>query len=297
MEQVIDWLNENENRAFPFIEEADKATSGGWSLADDVILDAQIIYLNKELNRPVFLRKISATSGAGEGTLTFEFGSATVTAVSFFINTPINRSYPLYVRDQVSGSLLVLGEAVKNIPILNQNLNVTTSIPVEPAVCYEFKDAWLGVSGIDAFPSYETLPDSLAPFLPLTAETSSSSLSGHVYFLEGYNFRVFLDTAINLSIGREFGLQMSCDTSFIQAEFLDCDSVVSYINGIPPDASGNFRLLSGNNVNIVNGVSLDEKIEDLYETDPDARSHSLFVGLTFEATDLCAPINITPTIE
>jgi hypothetical protein len=297
MEQIIDWLNENENRAFPFVEESNKSTSGGWALADNVVLDAQIIYLNKEIDRPVFLRKINATSGANGGTLTLEFGSSTVTAVSFVINAPNNRSYPLYIREQISGSLLVVSEEIKNIPILNQNLQVTAAIPVEPSVCYEFKDAWLGVSSVDSFPNSQTSANSIAPFLPLTPDTTSAELTGHVYFLEGYNFRVNIDTAINLSIGREFGLQMDCTTSFVQAEFLDCDSVISYINGIPPDAAGNFRLLSGDNVNIVSGVALDEKIEDLYETAPDARNHSLFVGLTFETTDLCAPINIVPTIE
>ena len=102
------------------------------------------------------------------------------------------------------------------------------------------------------------------------------------------------DNLIDLEVGASYGLRMSCGSSFIDPAYLDCDSLVFYINGVPPDANGDFNLIQGTNVVITPGNALATDFEDPQQEI--ANSHSLFVGLTFDATDICAPINITPSI-
>ena len=87
---------------------------------------------------------------------------------------------------------------------------------------------------------------------------------------------------------------MNCGTSFLPPECLDCDQLVSYINGVPPDSAGNFRLLQGSNILITPGTTISTEIDDQFTER--ANDHSLFVGLTFQSTDLCAPVTTTPAI-
>jgi hypothetical protein len=314
MDQIIDWLNENEYRSFPLIEDFTRVTggsAGGWELDNGVILDAQIVNNNSSFptnsaNFNVLLKTIEHVTEFGTRSLKFIFGDTGNTFVTFTVTSPLNKVYPLYLRDPSTGSLLVLGEATKKIPMVATDVDgvATLSIPVEPSVCYDFTEAWLGVKSIDSLDNKKTLTivgnptDSYKPFLPLQPADPSNPLQGDVYFLEGYNFKVDMsDGFVNLYVGAEYGLQMECGLSFIASEYLDCDELVSYINGIPPDNKGNFRLLGGNNINIIEGTALPFEINDPFEVETDARPHSLFVGLTFESSDLCSPISIVPTIE
>lgn len=293
MEQVIDWLNENENRAFPLLESAPKhATIDGitWEIPDNMILDLQLV-TDKDLNNLVQLDHIK-THDNGNVHIVFTVGDS-VELAKFVLENVENASYPLYVRHE-DGHLIVLGEGIREIPSLQHYKTLVCNIPVEPGVCYQFNNAWLGVSSIQCTNEKATNEEGYAPALPLVSQTTPG-LIGDVKLFEGYNFRVAItDNLIDLEVNSSYGLKMDCTTSFIPEYCKDCDQIVSYINGIPPDASGNFRLLAGTNVNITPGNSV-EDFDDIYDNFS-AKDHSLFVGLTFQATDLCAPVNIKPTI-
>ena len=90
---------------------------------------------------------------------------------------------------------------------------------------------------------------------------------------------------------------MNCATSFIPEEYLDCTDIVSYINGVPPDSSGSFRLTAGSNINITKGAAIASDFYDPMTSvthSETSNAHTLFVGLNFQATDICAPVNLKP---
>ena len=298
MDQIIDWLNENENRAYPLLEDSKRTyTDGGLpgiALPDDFLIDAQMIYTSHTLDDPFMLKRIDTNE---EGTVTAIFGTATGPSISFPIPNAYSRQYPTYIR-HTGGSLAVFGSGVSRWPMLGLYGAMILNIPLEPSVCYQFTDAWLGVNSIGTAPEKKTIIADYKPLLPLEAASSANTLTGDVKFLEGYNFRVNINNnLIDLEVSPDYGLHMDCTTSFIADEYKDCADIVSYINGLPPDSSHNFRLLSGANINVTTGDSADVEFSDLYELDNLAQDHSLFVGLTFQTTDLCAPVNITPNAQ
>lgn len=296
MEQVIDWLNENELRAFPLMSFANKALGLGTllSLPDNFLLDLQLVTALDLGNNVVSLTKITRTSTA----LNISFGIAlTAQIITTFTIPATVMSYPYYVR-QPDGCLAVFGEGAAVLYAACTNAtNLSLNIPVEPSVCVQFNGPWLGVSSVSADPQKQgdtAVGRRSQPKLPLT-DVSKTLLTGDVQLLEGYNFRVDINNSlIDLEIGSNFGLSMSCSTSFLPTECLDCTELVSYINGIPPDSSGNFRLLAGSNVLVTPGIDISTAISDQFVER--ANEHSLFVGLTFQATDLCAPVTITPVV-
>jgi hypothetical protein len=114
-----------------------------------------------------------------------------------------------------------------------------------------------------------------------------------VRFLEGFNFSVVIsESRINLAATRGYGVPTDCSTSFLDEKYLDCDQVINYINGIPPDESGRFTIRAGDNINIIEGSSIDN-FDDAFSEESNA--NSLFVGLNLDASDICKPVNITPS--
>lgn len=320
MEQVLDWLNENELRSYPLLDDSSKqltVSGNSWSLPDDFLLDLQLIIKDFSLYttitveeftgvvvpRPVTLSNIKLTSqNTVEVTFRAVVDDAIVEVEKFVIASPNTQSYPVYIRT-ANGNLAVFGEGVSAFVSQASNAeDVTSDIPVEPSTCIQFNDAWLGVSSIQTAPEKVTEPSKLEPHLPLDAVAQPAQLTGDIDFLAGYNFRVNIsDNLIDLEIGGSYGLMMTCDTHFIHEEYRDCHKLVSYINGVPPDANGVFRLLAGNNIDIVAGETLGEFSDNIrndahQDQHEIANAHTLFVGLTFSATDLCAPINVKPSI-
>jgi hypothetical protein len=311
MEQVLDWLNENELRAFPLLDSVSKLVTiagASWSIPENFILDLQLIVKTRDLvdennySVPVVLSKLTRTSTA-DIKVAFALSSQEIT--EFTINTPTEQNYPLYLRNS-DGNLAVFGLGV--LDFLNTTtlpIVLLTSIPVEPSTCTQFNGAWLGVSSLRTAPEKVSLNSLLGgeyrmyePILPLENIISPTILNGDVTFLEGYNFRVKINNSlIDLEIGSNYGLRMNCTTSFIPEEYLDCDDIVSYINGVPPDSSGNFRLTAGSNVSITRGTSVPVDFYDPASSvnhEETSNEHTLFVGLNFQATDICAPVNIIP---
>jgi hypothetical protein len=316
MEQVIDWLNENELRAYPLLDDPNKAVVFDnvttWIIPDNFILDLQLVatfslkeqlQLNQnlvEVSSPVFLKKIALLQGNSAPELEILFGTSSQDIETFHVADIDSISYPYYSRTP-GGCLLVLGEGVldllSNISIGSEAL---VNIPVEPSVCTQFNDAWLGVNSLRTRPEKVSKnplttdrQDRFEPALPIENSTTTHRLNGDVKLLAGYNFRVGInDNLIDLQVGFGYGLVMNCNTSFIPSRYLDCDELVSYINGVPPDDNGNFRLNPGTNINITSGLALPTFDDEFTE---ESNANSLFIGLTFKATDLCAPVNLVPT--
>lgn len=306
MEQVLDWLNENENRAYPLLEETSKlvvfpAGSGQYLLDDNFLLDLQLISFESLSVVDTLLGPVSASVTLSSvrynssGDLLVGFSVESVSITTFTITAAASAAYPYYVRNP-DGCLAVFGAGVASLIAggLPTAQTVSLNIPVEPATCSQFNDAWLGVGGISVSPEKLSVPLSYEPLLPIEDNPSTSKLTGDVKFLEGYNFRVNIaDNLIDLEISTRYGLIMNCSTSFLPTRYLDCAELVSYINGVPPDTQGKFTLNEGNNSSITSGNALGAFDDSLDES---ANAHSLFVGLTFQSTDLCPPVNITPSV-
>lgn len=301
MEHILNWLNENELRAYPLLDAYANPTftiaGENWVFPDNFILDLQLIIKNFSLYadsvyNTVYLKNISYTSADG---VTIEFaGSDPNHTVTSFNIQEIEETFPVYVRNE-DGSLIVLGEGLLDFveACNNNSVFLEINIPVEPGTCIEYREAWEGVTKITATPEKESdSENSAVPLLPLEVVSTPSEMQGDLVFSEGYNFNVaILNGLIDLLVSPSYGLAMDCSTHFIASEFLDCSSIVSYINGIPPDSSGNFRILSGGNIAITQGQAL-STFSDTYSEQ--ANENTLFVSFSFSKTDLCAPI--TPTI-
>jgi hypothetical protein len=267
-----------------------------WKFPDNLILDLQLIvtdfslYENAQHNI-VYLKNISFDGN--ELTLAFG-GNNSGQEITSFTLSEIEGNFPVYLRNE-EGSLIVLGEGIVNFmeACNGTSVSLDTFIAVEPGVCVEYRNDWEGVAEILVSPEKESNEDNTAiPLLPLEPVSTPTRLTGDVVFLEGYNFNVAVrDYFIDLLVGVGHGLAMDCSTNFIAPEFMDCASIVSYINGIPPDENGNFRILEGANVVISPGSSIADFSDNFTELSND---NTLFVGLSFQKTDLCSPI--TPSI-
>lgn len=299
MEQVLDWLNENENRSYPLLDDSNNRSfklfnEVYWTMPDDFILDAQLIYLRDKLSYPVILKKISASSSTG---LDIIFGTQVNTIASFNIPAGLLSSaeFPMYIRKSL-GSLAVFGKGIVEFFNLcgNNEVEVYPNIPVEPAVCFELNEPWLGVNSLQTLPEKLSNVNSVTAFRPLLDVSFPTTLTGDVKFLEGYHFNVVIRGGlIDLAVGRDYGLPIDCSTSFLLEKYLDCSSIISYINGIPPATDGNFTIVAGSNINITSGNIAGSFDDSFLEQ---SQNNSLFIGLNFKAEEICAPVNIIPSL-
>lgn len=301
MEQIFDWLNENENRAYPLLDSYNNKTyliNGKiWKFPDDLLVDLQLVARNFLLkDETIYLKKIILNTDSVEVLFTTEDDTKVVTVFNINFNE-LNELY-IYKRNS-DGCLAVFGkglnkfkDACESIP---QTLNL--DLPVEFATCYEFRNAWLGVKQITVTP--EKITDTTNHINPNLTETiglqnvsTNTILTGDVKFLEGYNFRVIIrNNLIDLEISKGSGLNTNCSTHFIPDQYIDCDDIVSYINGVPPDENGNFKITQGDNIVLTSGKAI-ANFNDSYAES--ANQHTLFVSMVFSADNLCSPIS--PTI-
>ena len=153
-----------------------------------------------------------------------------------------------------SGNLLVVGEGILKWPV---GTHTFTSVAFEDSVITEFSAEWLGVQSL-----------SCVPGAPLT---------GDINFLEGYQFEIGINNpVITLGANALYGKPLGC-VHFGNAS-ADCSSILSRINGAGPTAGKVLNFVAGPGVVIVD----------------DPGNHRIFVGLSFDATDVCKPIVKTP---
>jgi hypothetical protein len=288
MEGAIEWLNENALRSYPLME--------GYSseaFPEDLILDLQLVvpFFSPGDISPELVAYTVTDSWAS---FDFSYGSFYLYAGTYNVSSFSELTYPLYVRD-TSGSLLVLGPALGRVTTRGP---INVHIPVEPATVHYFSGAWEGVKSLSPYMGYLTSIGTYEPLLPLVEDTEPLSLNGDIELTEGYNYQVdFKNDRINLTAAFGAGIPMTCSTEFIPPEQKDCGSLVSYINGVPPDKDGIFRFTPGDNIYIFNGLSVTEDIPDTTVSPQLDRvnENTVFVGLTFLETDLCSPVQLLPT--
>lgn len=192
---IIDWLYENSYRAYP-LKETITRTSGGYTLTNDVIVDAQFVYTS--IPSPVQLESIAIDSINA----TFTISGALVFVV------PLSSIFPYALRLS-SGNLLVVGSGVLNIPVGTYTFS---NVSFESCIATEFSHEWLGVQSL---------------------QFNSTTLTGNINFLNGYQFEVGISpTQITFNAGSLYGTPISC-TSFGDIP-QDCSSVLSFINGGAP---------------------------------------------------------------
>lgn len=300
MQTVIDWLNENERRAYPLCTDPGELThliaDELWTIPDDLLLDLKLITSKKLAGLDVRLTELAHTN---EETIELAFKAGADEIARFVLSDLDNLSYPYYLRNP-DGNLAVFG---KGLSAFHQACTTPTQLDldliVEPTVCVEYGSRWLGVSSLGALPEKETIEISpgddwsfpYAPLRPLQNVSSPTRLTGHVKLLDGYNFDVSTITGlVDLNIAFGEGLRMDCTTNFLQPEYLDCGQLISYINGNAPDPDDNtFKLTPSPDIVITAGNMLDPFVDNFSEQ---SNQNTLFFGLAQKATDLCRPIHL-----
>jgi hypothetical protein len=295
MDTVVEWLNENELRAYPLIE-----GEASQEVPENFLLDLLLV-VNRDVATLSQVRLLGITGDAVG--LSVEFSGEGNT---FLVSK--TGTFPQYVRNS-NGSLAVFGEGAKTFFAVGSSLNLVCDIPVEPATIFKFDLAWLGVSSVGTYKNYQSdNVGSYVPKTPLVLNAQNQKLTEHVEFYPGYNYKInFRDDKINMAVGFKFGLPMDCTTEFVAPELKDCHDIISYINGVPPDSRGVFRITAGENIFTFSGNTVDEDIPDnnpmieaLYYSQGKPQierinPNTLFVGLTFLETDLCSPVQLLPT--
>jgi hypothetical protein len=298
MRSVIDWLNENEQRAYPLCTDPGELThtvnNQQWTIPDSFLLDLKLITAKKLAGLDVHMTEIVYTT---DDTIEVAFGAAGDEIARFTIANPASLSYPLYIRNP-DGNLAVFGEGVDQFyQLCDSPVELSLALTVEPTACVEYGSRWLGVTSLGAVPEKETIeipPGDdwsfpYAPMLPLSNVSTYTRLTGDVTLLDGYNFSVATGSgavALNIALGE--GLRMDCTTGFLQPEYLDCGQLVSYINGSAPDPDDRtFTLTPSADIVITAGNLLDSFVDNFSEL---SNQHTLFFGLAQKATDLCRPI-------
>lgn len=250
--QVIDWLNENEFRAYPLAERGARIVPGTSLLLDRFILDAALT---------ATVPPVSQTASVEIGITTF--GKATNTAIitlsdstAFTIDTSLTATFPAYLRS-ANGSLLVVGDAIKQVPNGNYAF---TDVFFEPSVITEFSGPWNGVTSLTI------------------GVTPPASRTGVITLVEGKQIDIKLTPGIiRLAAGSNYGLPVTCED--IPPEDNACSNIVSYLNGaIPFQSPGNVLLSAGANIRVFD----------------DQANHRIYVGLAFETEDVCKQVTLTP---
>jgi len=214
---IVDWLNENEERAYPLRETANRV-SGALTLNNGVILDAQLIYSTT-------LASVRLTSLVVSGTTAvFNVSGSKIFTVDKTL------AFPQYVR-LADGSLLVVGSVVSDIA---DGTYTFTNCDFEDSVWYEWNTNWVGVNQIN-----------------FKKGATDLIKTGAVLISQGLQTTLTPQTANSLywSVGRNEGDPLACETVTVLPD--DCSSIISYINGAIPNEALKLQLNAGANVVIL----------------------------------------------
>ena len=252
---IVDWLNENEQRAYPLTTDSPATIEANGTLVNfhKVVLDANIVFIEDDMPAEVKLEKV--TSNGTDVTL-YVSGANSET----FLVTGVNSAtYPVYVRNG-QGSLLVLGEELKAcLTAANPSLELS-DVKFEPTVASEFRGRLRGVTSL-AF--------------------NGVTLVGPVDLKEGYQTGIeFRDgNILYLAASPSEGIPLDCRNFFENELDYDCADIVSWINGATPtDNGGKLRLIAGRNVRIFE----------------DKENSKIYIGLDFDDGDICPVPNLPP---
>jgi hypothetical protein len=285
MADILEWLDENSLRSFPFLLISDKVANTSYVLDNGLILDLALINNTTPSQNLYALVSIDASASP---TVIFNFTNS----ISF--TTSSNLSGIQYLIGTNNSKMTINASLLGAIPT---SVNIFTNLQVEPSLIFEYYNDWLGVTQLTISPDYESggIDYEYEAITPLQSQ-SSPNLTGNIVFYEGFNIDINFDTINNLillTVGNSYGIPLSCSNQFINPEDTDCDEIISYINGVPPASDGTFNIAPGTNINLVLGTSIVD-FYDSYNLSEPANSHSLFIGFTFLEEDLCQTIAVLP---
>lgn len=260
MNNPLEWLNENELRSYPLQNRGKKQLSDTVDL-NGVFVDAQLMY--DSVPSTVYLESVAV-----DGT---EY-TINVTGQSFVLDTD-GAEYPAYIRN-ANGSLLVVTEKITGMIAVTLPLNTDASITFEPVCCFSTGGLVAGCSSL-TFNRTDRLTG--------TQLSSSGELIGTIALSGLYQTNINVaGQTINIEVGRNKGTPISCENWFDGLLLDDCESTVSSINGILPSTNpGEITLQPGRHLRIY----------------ADKEYHRLYIGLDFDADDLCAPSQQRPVTD
>ena len=211
----IEWLNENEYRAYPLTSDSTRFVIKGDTSYDlyQVILDASLVYSSITDSETISLTEINTTSTDL---------IITVTGITFTIPNYLSATYPYYVRDD-NYNLLVVGSYATNFPI-NTTFYISGT-EFESSTVLEIPSS-IGVSQLSI---------------------GSTNLTGDIDLLEGYQVSLIPNSnnTIDIEVGRNEGEVLPCGN--ILGVDTDCDVIVSAINGVTPSKTGGIIKFVGKN--------------------------------------------------
>ncbi len=210
---ISEWLNENEQRAYPLMQDSTLVV-GGISL-EQCLVDANIVYTGSVMPDNVALTQIVISSNA---VLTISGGQT--------FTVDFSGSFPQYIRNG-QGSLLVVTDSIKLIPAGTYAL---TDTYFESAVCREFYGDWKGVDSI----SFEGVSGAKV------GQITWNALLQMLIKIKGGK--------ITLQAGKDLGTPVDC-TQYFPSIPSDCQDIISFINNSAPTGSPNiFQFIAGGNV-------------------------------------------------
>lgn len=210
---VLDWLAENEQRAYPLKETINRQSSGSYYLTNDVILDAQLVY--------------SSDPGTVQLTSIVVSGNNVTFNVTGSVQFVADKTqpFPQYLR-LVSNHLLVVGEGITDITDGTYNFS---SVTFEPSVVHEFYGPWFGVESI----SFD----------------GETALTGTINLYEGFQFEIRIDEQeLFLGANSIYGIPIGCEHFGDKPN--NCDDIISFINGVQPDGNNHLQIIAGPGINV-----------------------------------------------
>lgn len=251
---VVDWLDENSLRAYPLTSASSRFfTIGGVELdLYGIIVDANFVYSEHPISDIIKLVSLTWNNDSLE-IIVKDLLPFSVTSVS-------SQVYPIYLRN-ANNDLLVLGEALTTILTATNDMYQFENIEFEPCIATEIRDRLSGIN--------------------ILSFNNSPVISDTVRLVEGYQTDIqFNGQVIEIVIGRNEGIPLSCQ-NFFQSELVyDCDTIVSFVNGASPrDSGGKISIKAGSHVKI-------------YE---DKEKRRIYIGLDFDSADVCK-INTLPPV-
>lgn len=219
---IIDFLNENQYRAYPLKNSGTRAFQTSL-LLDTIILDANLIYHGNSPGNAV----VNFTS------ITLSGGNATVYLAqvgTFVVPSYQTAVYPYYCRIS-NGSLLVFGQ---DLALVNTNVSFS-DVEFEPSVVVAFDSVWSGVTSL-SFNGTQVAADVIT-------------------FEAGFQFKIEaseITDVITFRAGLNYGTPIGCETYF-PGVAKDCGSIISFINGVGVSNNGaSLSLTGGSNIAIYN---------------------------------------------
>lgn len=228
MPRIVQWLNENSYRAYPFVEDSNR-NCGSKVLPDNALLDFQLLEFEAD-PAFVYLHSIAVVGDL----IDFEFRYGTTTrvltvSVAAPTHTPIN-----YGTAEPYRITAIFGPGLEEIANWGDGTYDFVAPPaIEPALHnFENKHRVTLVQSLD--------------------ENSNAELSGVIHVREGYNCKVNIVPANDLvivSAQHGAGRGISCESE--EEDISLCGDVLLRINGLVADSEGNFQFFAGPGVSVM----------------------------------------------